>query len=322
VALAAGVILAVRSTVRSGGASDQASFSPGGRERTMPSRTLACLNGDTMPADEARVPIWDRGFLFGDAVYEVYRLYQGRCWLEDEHTARLRRSLCELDFPAIDLGRLRRRIADTIAASEVDEGTVYVQITRGVAPRAHAFPAPGTQPTELIVVKPYDDTPTARLRETGASLLSYPDLRWKRCDIKTVNLLGNVMACEAAKRSGALEAVLIDADGRVTESTHSSLLWVRDGTLEGTPEGHEILPGTTRAFAVGLARAIGVPFREATVTLNELEQADEVLLSGTTIEIMPVTRVDDREVGGGAPGPITRRLQRAFRETLQLWLGP
>jgi D-alanine transaminase len=274
-----------------------------------------------MPADEARVPIWDRGFLFGDAVYEVYRLYHGRCWLQREHTARLQRSLRELDFPAIDIERLQARIAATIAASEIGEGTIYIQITRGVAPRAHAFPAPGTPPTELIVVKPYDDGPTAKLRENGAAVLSFPDWRWKRCDIKTVNLLGNVMACEAAKRAGALEAVLIDPEGDVTESTHSSLLWIRDGTLEGTPEGNEILPGTTRAFAVELAQSIGVPFREATVTLDALKQADEVLLSGTTIEIMPVVRVDDRVIGDGAPGPITRRLQAAFRDALDRWLS-
>ena len=121
--------------------------------------SLACLNGELMPVDQARVPVWDRGFLFGDAVYEVFRLYQGRCWLEDEHMARLRRSLAEMEFPPIDLDRLTARLHRTISASGIEEGTAYVHITRGVAPRSHAFPDPPVPPTELIVVRPYDDAP-------------------------------------------------------------------------------------------------------------------------------------------------------------------
>ncbi len=120
---------------------------------------LACLNGETMPVEQARVPVWDRGFLFGDSVYEVCRIYRGRCWLEAEHFARLRRSLRELEFPPVDLDRLVDRIHRTIAASGIEEGTVYMQITRGVAPRSHAFPDPPVPPTELIVVRPYDDAP-------------------------------------------------------------------------------------------------------------------------------------------------------------------
>ncbi len=167
---------------------------------------LACLNGETMPVEQARVPVWDRGFLFGDSVYEVFRMYRGRCWLETEHLARLRRSLKELEFPPHDLDRLVERMYRTIAASGIQEGTVYVQITRGVAPRSHAFPDPPVPPTELIVVRPYDDGPTARLRETGVRVISHPDLRWKRCDIKTTNLLGNVLANEKAHRAGCYEA--------------------------------------------------------------------------------------------------------------------
>ena len=141
-----------------------------------------------------RVPVWDRGFLFGDAVYEVFRMYRGRRWLEPEHLARLRRSLTELDFGPYELERLIERMDRTVAASEIREGTVYVQITRGVAPRSHAFPDPSVPPTELIVVRPYDDGPAARLRQQGARMISQPDLRWKRCDIKSTNLLANVLA--------------------------------------------------------------------------------------------------------------------------------
>lgn len=282
--------------------------------------TLACLNGTIMPADEARVPIWDRGFLFGDAVYEVYRLYDGRCWIETSHTARLRRSLAELEFPPVDFERLEDRSQRTIEASGVKEGILYIQITRGVAPRTHAFPNPPVPPTELIVVRPYDDGPTAKLRETGVAVKSEPDQRWGRCDCKTVNLLGNVLANEAAVRQGAHEAVLYKADGTVTEATHSSLLWVRDGRLQATPEGHEILPGTTRSWALKLAEREGIPFDATTVRLDELARCDEVLLAGTTIEVLPVVQLDGKPIANGQPGPITRRLQNAFGRSLRQWL--
>jgi D-alanine transaminase len=209
----------------------------------------------------------------------------------------------------------------TLTASGAQEGTVYVQITRGVAPRAHAFPDPPVPATELILVRPYDDGPTVRLREAGAAVISHPDLRWKRCDVKSTNLLGNVLAMETARRAGCQEAVLIDSAGVVTESTHSSLIWVRHGRLEGTPEGHEILPGTTRQHVIRLAEAIGIPFVAARVTLSELFAADEVILFGTTIEVLPVVRVDDQAVGGGCPGPIARRLGEAFQDEVRHWLA-
>ncbi len=216
---------------------------------------LACLNGEIMPVEQARVPVWDRGFLFGDAVYEAWRIYGGRCWLELEHVTRLRRSLKELEFPQVDLERLMDRLHRTISESKIQEGTAYVQITRGVAPRAHAFPDASVPPTELIIVRPYDDGPTARLRQTGVGVISHPDLRWKRCDVKSTNLLGNVLAMEAASRAGCHEAVLVDSEGLVTEATHSSLIWARDGRLEGTPEGPEILPGMTRQHVLRLAES-------------------------------------------------------------------
>src|SRR5579875_1123493 len=240
-------------------------------------QVLACLNGETMPVEQARVPVWDRGFLFGDSVYEVCRLYGGRCWLEAEHFARLRRSLKELEFPPVDVDRLVDRVYQTIRSSGILEGTVYIQITRGVAPRSHAFPDPPVSPTELIVVRPYDDGPTARLRQTGAKVISHPDLRWKRCDIKSTNLLANCMATEAARRAGCQEAILVDSAGLVTEATHTSLLWVRRGRLEGTPEGPEILPGTSRQLVLRLVKAMEIPFDESRITLDELKAADELI---------------------------------------------
>lgn len=282
---------------------------------------MACLNGEWMAADEARVPIWDRGFLFGDAVYEVFRLYDGRLWLEDAHMARLRRSLHEIQIQGVDLERLRERIGHGLDVSKIREGMVYVQITRGVAPRLHAFPDPPVPPTELIVVRPYDDDATARTRSTGVKTISARDQRWGRCDIKSTNLLANVLANEAAHQVGGFEAVLVDRDGLVTEATHSSLLWVRSGTLEGTSEGPEILPGTTRGMVLRLAREEGLPYRDAAITLENLKRADEVMLVGTTIEVLPVVLIDEDAIGEGCPGPVTRRLQAAYRRALDQWLA-
>jgi D-alanine transaminase len=272
-----------------------------------------------MPADEARVPIWDRGFLFGDAVYEVCRIYRGRCWLEEEHWARLRRSLAEMEIARVDLDELRQRVHRTILASGVEEGTAYVHITRGIAPRLHAFPGPEIPPTELIVIRPYEDESTERLRESGVHVISYADLRWRRCDVKSTNLLANVIANEAAHRAGAYEAILVGHDGNVTEATHSSLLWVREGHLEATPEGPGILPGTTRQFILRLAAQEGIPSREAIVTLDGLTGAQEVMLAGTTIEVLPVVRIDGHAVAEGRPGPFAHRLQSAFRRALDAW---
>jgi D-alanine transaminase len=284
-------------------------------------QVLACLNGEIMPVEQAKVPVWDRGFLFGDSVYEVFRMYGGRCWLEAEHMARLRRSLGELDFAPHDLTGLAERMYRTIGASGIKEGTLYVQITRGVAPRSHTFPDPSVPATEVIIVRPYDDGPTARLRATGVRMISQPDLRWKRCDIKSTNLLANVLAIETARRAGAFEAVLVDGAGYVTEATHTSLLWVRNGRLEGTPEGHEILPGMTRQLVLRLIKDLDLAFEGTQVTLDELKSVDELILVGTTTEVVPVIQVDGSPIGMGKPGPIARRLHRAYEDAVGAWLA-
>jgi len=285
----------------------------------MPS--LACLNGEILPVEEARVPVWDRGFTFGDSIYEVFRLYSGRLWLESEHVARLRRSLAEMEFPKVDLTLLLDRVRRTVELSKVREGTAYIQITRGVAPRTHAFPDASTPPTEVIIIRSYEDDSTAELRETGVAVISHADLRWGRCDVKSTNLLGNVLALEHAKRAGAYEAILIGRDGLVTEATHSSVLWVRNGRLEGTPDGPEILPGTKRHFVQSLAHKADLSFSETRITLDDLLNCDEVMLLGTTIEVLPVTTIDGRRVGDGTPGPLARKMQAAYWSSVERWLS-
>ncbi len=282
---------------------------------------LAYLNGEWMAPEAARVPIWDRGFMFGDAVYEVVRVYLGRIWLEQIHFDRLERSLKAVRNPAVDLIAVRQAVLETLTKSGLQEATIYVQITRGVAPRKHAFPSPPVEPTILIVALPYDDAATANLRENGVAMISRPDTRWGRCDIKSTNLLANVLANEAAHEAGAFEAVLIDRDGRVTEATHSSVLWVRDGVVCGSPEGNEILPGTTRRTVLSLIQDTGLSFREERIGLPTLQAANEVLLAGTTIEVLPVIRIDGQPVNGGEPGPVGRALQAAYRRSVQHWLS-
>lgn len=283
-------------------------------------QSLACLNGVIMPAEEAKVSVWDRGFVFGDAVYEVCRIYSGRNWLEEEHFDRLARSLRELEIVGVDLEALRGRVLETIKQSNITEGTVYMQITRGVAPRAHAFPDPPVPPTEFIAVRPYDDSKTAANRKNGVTILSHPDLRWGRCDIKSTNLLANCMALEHVKRKGGFEAALYDRDGMLTEATHSSILWVRGGRLEGTPEKDNILPGCTRLLAGTLAERAGLKIHDVKISLEELKKADEVMLMGTTIEVLPVTKVDNATIGGGTPGPVASKLQAAYKIALREWL--
>ena len=284
--------------------------------------SLACLNGEMMPPDQAKVPIWDRGFIFADAIYEVWRTYGGRLWLEEEHTNRLRRSLAEMEFPEVDLEALLERIRRTIEVSGIEEGTAYIHITRGVAPRSHAFPNPPVSPTELIVIRPYDDAPVVPKREAGVAVVSRPDLRWKRCDVKSSNLLANVMALESAHRAGAYEALLVDSESLVTEATHSSVLWVRNGRIEGTPNDTTILPGTTRFLAQKLAGELGIPTTEGRISYDDFLKADEAILAGTTIEVLPIVEVDGKPIGNGKPGLITRKLQAGYKAAVERWLAP
>jgi D-alanine transaminase len=177
-------------------------------------------------------------------------------------------------------------------------------------------------PTELIVIREFDDEPAARLRAEGAGAISHPDLRWKLCDLKTTNLLPNVLANEAAHRAGCFEAILIDDEGSVSEGSHTSVLWARGGRLEGTPEGHGILPGTTRQLILRLCEEADIPFAASRVTLPELMQSDEVLLVGTTCEVLSIVRIDGQILKGGVPGPLARRLQEAYRAAVERWLAP
>ena len=280
---------------------------------------LANLNGQILPLDDVKISALDRGFLFGDAVYEVVRIYQGMPFLEEEHFARLGRSLEAIRIHGVDVARLRRRTHETIKAGNFGEATLYLQITRGAAyPRKHGFPKDAA-PLELLWVEEYQDT-YAEPRRTGVGVITHPDLRWHRCDIKSTNLLANVLANQAAQEKGCKEALLYLADGTLTEASHSSFFWVKDGAVHTTPGKDNILPGITRSLILRLAGRAQVEVREDHLTLAGLPGIDELFLTGTTSEVLPVVRIDDKPVGRGQPGPVTRRLQGVYTESVREFL--
>ena len=281
-------------------------------------RSLANINGETMPLEQVRIPALDRGFLFGDSVYEVLRIYQGKPWLIAEHWQRLTRSLDAIRIRGVNLDRVKQRMLDTIAAGKFQEAIVYIQITRGVAPRTHAFPVSAT-PTEFMYVQEFTDK-SAAARRQGVAVITQPDIRWQRCDIKSTNLLGNVLAIQAASEAGCIEALLYTSDDRLTEATHSSFFAVMDGTLVATPQGPPILPGITRAFLQRLATRVGVPFREQHLHRSDLKQVSELFLSGTTAEVLPIVQVDGQPIADGRVGPVSLKLLEEYQRTVAEFL--
>ena len=260
----------------------------------------------------------DRACYFGDGVYEAVRLTRGRLWLMDEHMARFRRSLDAIQIEPGDLDHVRRSIDEIVQASGLAEGTVYFHMTRGQAPRDHAWPE-GLTPNLFISVRQF--APRTDNWQRGVAAVTHPDLRWKRCDIKSLNLLANVLAKQKARTSGVYEAIFVDAAGRVMEGASTSCVMIAGGELVACPNGPHILPGITRAKIFDLAAANGIPAREAFFTVDEFYAADEVFLTGTGDEVMPVIRVDDRPIGPGTPGPVTRRLHDIYRRAIRDELG-
>lgn len=272
---------------------------------------LALWNGELMPLAEVRVSVLDRGWLFGDAVYEVIRLYNGKPFLLAEHEARLYKSLAGLRMPRTK-GRLGEKITQLVSAGGAPDGLVYVQISRGVAPRTH-LPPPGMTPNELVFIQPFDEAAYVEKRTRGVAAALIDDRRWGRCDLKTVNLLGNVLGAEEARSRGADEAILVDADGMVTEGTHTSFFALIGGQLVTTPLSERVLPGITRDLVMALARKEKLKVREERVVAAALHQAQEVFLTGTLTEIFPVVSIDGLPIEAGRPGSMTIRLQKAFQ---------
>ena len=284
----------------------------------MNSKDIVYLNGAFVPRAEARISVEDRGFVFGDGVYEVLRAINGRLFATRFHNDRLKRSLegVRISLAGNDSAESLTEIGKQLLRENgllQGEATVYMQITRGVATRAHNFPPPDLPPTIYISVARF--TPYSELAQNGAPAISHPDLRWGRCDLKTLNLLPNVLASQTAKERGAFEAMLI-RDGVVTEGSKTNFFGVVDGSLRTHPSDTHILPGITRSVLRDLAREVSIDLDETPIRSDEIPRLSELFLTGTTTDVMPVVKLDDKPIGKGKPGELTKKLQRVLAESL------
>lgn len=275
------------------------------------------LNGEFLPKERAVVPVDDRGFVFGDGIYEVVRVIEGRIFAWPGHAQRMARGLADvrIAFGAQDVAGLEAVCERLLADNDLraGEATVYLEVTRGVAPRLHHFPPAGTPPTVYAAAARF--TPSRDMRDKGIATILLPDIRWARCDIKTVNLMGAVLARQSAREAGAYEALLV-RDGMLTEGAATNAFVVVDGVVRTAPLSNYILPGITRQHVIDAARAAGVQVVEQPVTQQQLLGAAEVFLAGTTTDVAPVVAIDGRPVGEGTVGPVTRRVQAAFLNRL------
>jgi D-alanine transaminase len=277
------------------------------------------LNGSFLDHADATVPVDDRGFLFADGVYEVVRLFGGQPFLNEPHLKRMRDGLEALRIDTSAVAEVEHVMPELIARNDVSaDGMVYVQVTRGIAPRKHAFPK-DAKPTVYMFAKPFTKYP-AEFFDEGVAAITVPDTRWSRCDIKSIALLPNVLANQQAQENGAFEAIFI-RDGVVLEGSHSNLFAVLDDTLVTYPVCNYILPGITRALVLELARELGIPAAEAPLYVERLDDVTELFLSGTTTEVMPISTLDGVPVGHGGRGPITQRLQGAYTERARRTAG-
>ena len=274
--------------------------------------SVVYLNGDFLPVGEAQVSVNDRGFLFGDGVYEVTPAYGGRLFRWEQHLARLTAGLAAIgiDFDAAVLKRVKEELLARNGLGGASGAYVYVQVTRGTAPRTHWFPDPPVAPTVYAFANRFA-RPSMEEWARGISAVTVPDQRWARADIKAIALLANVLAAQTAVGAGAGNAVFV-RDGIALEGSHNNLFAVFGGVLATAPKSNYILHGITRDFLIELAAGLGIPVEERAIPLPELYRADEVFFSGTTTEVRPVVEIDGRKVGDGVVGPVARRLYEGF----------
>jgi D-alanine transaminase len=279
--------------------------------------TTVYLNGEYLPHERALISIDDRGFVFGDGIYEGLRAVDGRLFEWQAHADRMVDGLggLRIDFSAERVAGFAAICDRLLRDNDLTTGDafLYVEVTRGVAPRIHAFPPAGTPPT--VFVSATRLVPRRDLQQHGAKAITHEDLRWARCDWKTVNLVGSVLARQAAVDAGAFEAILV-RDGVVTEGASSTIFAVIDGMLRTHPLGHKILPSVTRKVVLACASEHRLPVREQAVTEAELRRATEIFLCGTANDVTPLVALDGHPVGTGTPGPITAKLRDALHARL------
>lgn len=271
------------------------------------------VNDKIVEREEFKVDIEDRGYQFGDGIYEVVRIYNGKLFTLQEHLQRLLRSANELKMKLpVTLDQLQEQLKNLIDIEGIHEGIIYIQVTRGVAPRVHYFPE---QINSVLIAYASDFKRPIKALTEGVATILVEDIRWLRCDIKSINLLGNVLAKEAAKEAGAFEAIQHRGD-IVTEGSSTNIWIIKDNTLITHPATNLILNGITRQVVLELAAKLNIKAEEKEYTINDLFGADEVFLSSTTSEIMPIISIDGKLVRNGVPGPITKILQEAFDKTI------
>lgn len=275
-----------------------------------------CLwNGEILPKERVHIDPEDRGYQFGDGVYEVIRIYNGKPFAEAAHFERLLKSLQALRIPfPFPLPDISTKLAELLRREVIMDGIIYLQVTRGTAPRAHAFPTEG-KANLIAYASPYP-RPLKSIEEGGEAILM-EDIRWLRCDIKSLNLLGSVLAKEEAKEKGALEAILHRGD-TVTEGSSSNVFIVKKDILYTHPTNHLILNGITRQVVLQIAERLHIPVREEAFSVGDLSTADELMITSTINEITPIIRIGEQSIGNGKPGEITRRLQGAFEREIGL----
>ncbi len=275
---------------------------------------VAYVNGRYLPLSEASVSIEDRGFQFADGIYEAWAVLGGKLADAAGHFERMERSLAELRMAQpMSRAALKLVILETLRRNRITEGFCYLQITRGQAPRDHGFPNPAVRPSLIITCKPVDYAAEARKSEKGVAVSTQPDIRWGRCDIKTVGLLPNVLAKQAAREAGAYEAWLVDSGGMVTEGS-STNAWIVDarGVLITRDTRANILRGVTRKHLMELAAELQMPVEERAFSVEEAKDAKEAFLTAASAFVTPITAIDGKQVGDGRPGPVAARLRAHY----------
>lgn len=269
---------------------------------------IVYLNGEYLPREKAKISPEDRGFLFADAIYEVVRFYRGRPYHLAEHLDRMREGLAAIRIQ-VDTGFYPDVAERLLAENKLmdSDALVYAQVSRGAAPRSHAFPPSGTRPTVFAFARPADPPPPPE----GGTAILLPDERWGRCDIKSVMLLANVLAAQKAREANAIEAILV-RDGFAYEATKANAFVSSRGVVRTAPKGPRILPGVTRGAAIDAARRLGFEVQERTFTVEEMLAAEEVFLASTTLWTYSLIAIDGHSIGGGRPGPIARRIREAL----------
>lgn len=272
--------------------------------------TKVLINEKLVDEQDANVPYNDRGYVFGDGIYEYIRVYDNNVFTAKEHFERLLRSAKEIGLELkYNVDELTELIQELLSTNNIVNGGVYIQVTRGAAPRDHAFPTPSVEANIMAFTKSYDRP--YKLLEEGINAITTEDIRWLRCDIKSLNLLGNVLAKEYATKYNAQEAIQHRGD-IVTEGSSSNVYAIKNGEIYTHPVNNYILNGITRMVIKSVAEDKGIPFNEEVFTLDFLKNADEIIVSSTSIEVMPVVKLNGENVGDGEVGSITKSLQEGF----------